>query len=188
MALGKDSERRDCPIARAPGLVGAGWTIFVIRACFLGVRRFNDFLAHLDIPRAVLTNRLDRLVTEGMLKRREYRPSRSEYLLTDRGLSLWPILHSLAEWGDQRAAPRAGRRRLFAHAECGTDLDAAGACPTCGVFPDARDVEIRPGPGAELALRDDRVTRALFRPHRILQPLELTTARSTRSSEISRPN
>src|SRR5262249_19791109 len=151
----------------------------------LGVRRFNDFLAHLDIPRAVLTNRLDRLVTGGMLTRREYRPGRHEYLLTDRGRSLWPILHSLAEWGDQEVAPRAGRRRLFAHAKCGTDLDAAGVCPTCGVAPDAGDIEIRPGPGAELALRDDRVTRALFGPHRILQPLEITTAPSTRLPEIS---
>jgi DNA-binding HxlR family transcriptional regulator len=176
MPLGKDYELQDCPIARALELVGERWTILVIRDCFLGVRRFNDFLAHLDIPRAMLTNRLDRLVTEGMLERREYRPGRNEYLLTDRGLSLWPIIHSLAEWGDQRAAPRAGRRRLFAHAECGTDLDSAGACPTCGVVPDPGDLEIRPGPGAELALRDDRVTRALFRPHRILQPLELTDA------------
>jgi len=176
MALRKDYEHQDCPIARALELVGERWTILVIRDCFLGVRRFNELMAHLDIPRAVLTNRLDRLVTEGMLKRSEYRPGRDEYLLTDRGLSLWPILHSLAEWGDQRAAPRAGRRRLFAHAECGTDLDPAGECPTCGVVPDARDVEIRPGPGADSALRDDRVTRALFRPHRILQPLELTDA------------
>ena len=68
MALGKDYELQDCPIARELELVGERWTILVIRDCFLGVRRFNDFLVHLDIPRAVLTNRLDRLVTEGMLE------------------------------------------------------------------------------------------------------------------------
>ena len=101
MALGKDYELQDCPIARTLELVGERWTLLVIRDCFLGVRRFNDFLAHLDIPRAVLTNRLDRLVTEGMLERREYRSGRNEYLLTDRGRSLWPILHSLAEWGNR---------------------------------------------------------------------------------------
>jgi DNA-binding HxlR family transcriptional regulator len=178
MALGKDYDFQDCPIARALELVGERWTILVIRDCFLGVRRFNDFLAHLDIPRAVLTNRLERLVREGILERREYSPGRNEYLLTDRGRSLWPILHSLAEWGDQQAAPHAGRRRVFAHAKCGTDLDAAGACPRCRRVPDAADIEIRPGPGAELALRDDRVTRALLGPHRILQPLELTSAHS----------
>ena len=111
MALGKDYELQDCPVARALELVGERWTILVIRDCFLGVRRFSDFLVHLDIPRAVLTSRLDRLVSEGMLERREYSLGRSEYLLTDRGRSLWPILHSLAEWGDQQAAPRAGRRR-----------------------------------------------------------------------------
>ena len=77
MALGKDYELQDCPIARTLELVGERWTILVIRDCFLGVRRFTDFLAHLDIPRAVLTNRLDRLVTEGMLERREYRPGRN---------------------------------------------------------------------------------------------------------------
>jgi hypothetical protein len=47
------------------------------------------------------------------------------------------------------------------------------------------DVEIRPGPGAELALRDDRVTRALLRPHRILEPLEISTGTSKKLSEIS---
>ena len=49
--VGKDYELQDCPIARALELVGERWTILVIRDCFLGVRRFNDFLAHLDIPR-----------------------------------------------------------------------------------------------------------------------------------------
>src|ERR1700675_1085600 len=96
VALGKDYELQDCPVARALELVGERWTILVIRDCFLGVRRFSDFLVHLDIPRAGLSNRLARLVSEGMLERREYSPGRSEYLLTDRGRSLWPILHSLA--------------------------------------------------------------------------------------------
>src|ERR1700675_1097099 len=89
VALGKDYELQDCPVARALELVGERWTILVIRDCFLGVRRVSEFLVHLDIPRAVLTSRLDRLVAEGMLERREYRPGRSEYLLTDRGRSLW---------------------------------------------------------------------------------------------------
>ena len=43
MALGKDYELQDCPIARALELVGERWTFVVIRDCFLGVRRFKIF-------------------------------------------------------------------------------------------------------------------------------------------------
>src|SRR5580700_10042820 len=68
--LGKDYKRQDCSIARALEVVGERWTLLIVRDAFYGVRRFNDFLTHLDIPRAMLSDRLSGLVDDGVLERR----------------------------------------------------------------------------------------------------------------------
>ena len=65
MALGVDYARQDCWLARALEVVGERWTLLVLRDCFFGVRRFSDFAAHLDISRAVLSQRLAALVDDG---------------------------------------------------------------------------------------------------------------------------
>src|SRR5271167_4899768 len=58
---------QDCSLARALEIVGERWTLLVLRDAFYGVRRFNDFLAHLDMPRTVLSNRLRSLIESGVL-------------------------------------------------------------------------------------------------------------------------
>jgi hypothetical protein len=45
-------------------IVGERWSLLIVRDAFFGVRRFSDFAGHLDIPRAVLTERLGHLVRE----------------------------------------------------------------------------------------------------------------------------
>jgi DNA-binding HxlR family transcriptional regulator len=168
VALGRDYERQNCSLARALEVVGERWTMLVLRDLFFGVRRFTDLQAHLGIPRAVLADRLARLVDEGVLTRTEYRRGRHEYTLTPHGEELWPALFALSQWGDRHNAPR-GRRRIFSHAPCGTDLAASGQCPSCGEIPPAGELEIRPGPGARTD-RTDPVSLALRSPHRLLTP------------------
>src|SRR2546423_15667325 len=68
--LGKDYEGQDCSLARALEVVGERWTLLIVRDAFYGVRRFSDFAAHLDIPRAVLSDRLAGLVEDGLMQRR----------------------------------------------------------------------------------------------------------------------
>jgi DNA-binding HxlR family transcriptional regulator len=171
MALGHDYELQDCPIARALELVGERWTLLVIRDCFLGVSRFNDFLAHLDIPKAILSARLEKLVAAGILRKAKYASRQYDYLLTKRGTSLWAIIYGLASWGDEHHSPALGRRRIFSHVSCGRAIDAHGLCPKCNTFPAPGDIEIRYGPGAELDLRHDPITKALSSPRRLLVPL-----------------
>ena len=173
MALGSDYEMQDCPIARALELLGERWTFLVIRDCFLGVSRFNDFVDHLDVPKGVLTVRLQKLVAAGIVRKRRYAARQHNYLLTERGLSLWPILYSMAAWGDQHLAPSGGRRRIFSHVICDSDMTSQGTCPTCNTLIPPAEVVIRPGPGAELEVRNDPVTRALDLPHRMLTPIVL---------------
>ncbi|WP_285650763.1 helix-turn-helix domain-containing protein [Actinomycetospora sp. NBRC 106375] len=178
MPLGRDYDQQECALARALEVVGERWTLLVLRDCFFGVRRFADLRAHLDVPRAVLSDRLATLVDAGILERRPYAPGREEYVLTDTGLDLWPALFTLARWGDQhRVGPAHGRRR-FRHADCpdgGADLAAGAVCPACGALPGPASLETRPldpddGEGGRPP-REDAVSRALRRPHRLLTPL-----------------
>jgi len=170
--LGKDYQRQDCSIARALEVVGERWTLLIVRDALYGVRRFSDFQAHLDIPKAVLSERLNGLVERGILARTPDpdHAGRHLYDLTDAGRELWPIVYSLLIWGSSHRS-RSGR--IFSHAACGTALDRRGACPECGVTPGPDGVTTAPRKGRK-TLRDDAVTVALRRPHRLLQPLQVS--------------
>jgi DNA-binding HxlR family transcriptional regulator len=93
----------DCSVARTVDILGDWWTPMVVRAAFLGARRFEQFTDQLGIPRNVLTERLTRLVDEGILTKVAYqeRPLRHEYRLTDKGMGLYPVIVSLLEWGNR---------------------------------------------------------------------------------------
>jgi DNA-binding HxlR family transcriptional regulator len=169
VGLGKNYAGQDCSLARTLEIVGERWTMLVLRDCFFGVRRFTDLRAHLDIPRAVLTERLTQLVDDGILERVEYQRGRHEYHLTARGLDLWPALFALSQWGEHHRAPH-GRRRIFTHAACDAVLERSGLCPVCGRVPGPGDIEMHPGPGVR-ALRNDPVSVALRDRHRLLTPL-----------------
>lgn len=91
-----------CPIARSLDLVGEWWTFLILRNVVLGgPARFDGLLRSLGISPDVLSSRLSRLVEEGVLARRRYseRPPRDEYLATDKGRELLPVLVALAAWG-----------------------------------------------------------------------------------------
>ncbi|MEK8143382.1 helix-turn-helix domain-containing protein [Streptomyces sp. M10(2022)] len=171
MALGKDYASQQCSIARALEVIGERWTLLVVRDAFYGVRRYNDFLGHLGIPRAVLASRLQALTEAGVLARRRYQesPPRDEYVLTDSGRALWPTISSLGLWGREHIAGTLPMR-LFVHAECGSELGPYGQCPACGAVVPPEDIEVRPGAGLDPD-PDDPVSRALLVPHRLLRPL-----------------
>ena len=129
-----------CPIARATDLIGDWWTPLVLRDLFLGHRRFDAIQESLGIPRAVLAQRLDRLVGEGLVRKVAYeaRPPRYEYRLTDKGRDFWGVLAAMWRWGsdwmwdDDPAGPpvvlkdrETGRvvRPVVVDAETGEPLD-----------------------------------------------------------------
>lgn len=169
MALGTGYEAQGCYLARALEVVGERWTLLILRDLFFGVRHFSDLLAHLDVSRAVLTDRLETLVAAGVLARR--REGRTvEYALTAAGEDLWPTVYSLIRWAERHLeADFPGR--VFAHAACGTDIDESGLCPHCGIVPTVRDLDARPRPGFNPRRRDDPVAVALRQRHRMLTPL-----------------
>src|SRR5918912_904639 len=85
--LPRTYENQVCSVARALEVLGDRWTLLVLRDAFSRIRRFEDFQRSLGVARNVLTDRLSRLVDEGILKRVPYqeRPVRFEYRLTEKG-------------------------------------------------------------------------------------------------------
>lgn len=169
MALGTDYLGQDCSLARALEIVGERWTLLIVRDAMFGVRRFSDFARRLGISKAVLTQRLSALVEAGVMERVAH-GAREEYVLTEAGQALWPAMHALIQWGDSQTSSH-GPRRLFRHVPCGTDLDAAGRCPTCDLVPPPGDLETLPGPGASTAPPRSELSAALRKPHRLLAPI-----------------
>lgn len=165
----RDYGEQDCALARALEAIGERWVLLIIRDAFYGVRNFNDFRMHLDIPKAVLSERLTGLVDEGIL-RREPDPThagRHLYELTQTGRELWPAVHALLSWGSEH---RSTNRLAFKHIACGTELTGRGDCPTCQVAPPPDNIMLEPRPGAK-SRRQDPVAIALGGPHHLLEPL-----------------
>ena len=114
--LRRDYQGQNCSIARALEVVGERWTLLIVRDVFLGLRKFDEIQENLGIARNVLTDRLNRLVAEGILERVRYsaRPERFEYRLTEKGRELNVALTALRQWGDKYVSekpPRLLRRK-----------------------------------------------------------------------------
>ena len=148
--LPRTYDEQNCSVARALEVLGDRWTLLIVRDAFLGVRRFDDFQRNLGVARNVLSDRLQRLVDEGLLERRRYqeRPERFEYRLTEKGMDLWPAIITLMKWGDRYYEPPGGRPRIVRHRECGGEVTAQLTCDRCGASLTAREAFSEPGPGA----------------------------------------
>src|SRR6202451_257422 len=145
MALPKDYPGQRCSLSRALEVIGERWKLLIMRDAFFGVRRFGDFAAHLGVPRAVLTERLETLGEEGVLAETRGSHGYSEYVLTDKGLSLWPVVRDLLSWGDEYYSVN-GPRRVFQHAGDAGTIGPDGACATCRSVVLPADLVILPGP------------------------------------------
>jgi DNA-binding HxlR family transcriptional regulator len=136
-----------CSIARTMELVGAPWTLVVVRDLMLGVRRFDDLVAHLGVARNVLSRRLDELVAAGLVEAVPYREAgrrpRHEYRLTARGLDLRPVLFALLAFGDAHLADDAGPPVQLTHRDCGGQVHLAATCER-GHAADLGDVRVVP--------------------------------------------
>lgn len=139
-----------CSVARTVSVIGDRWTLLVLRDCFLGIRRFEDFQQHLGMSRPMLVERLKKLVEEDVLKKVAYQesPVRYEYRLTAKGKDLHPVIMSIVHWGDVYMAGKKGRPLLHRHSACGHLFDPVTVCSECQGHLKASDVEVERGPGA----------------------------------------
>jgi DNA-binding HxlR family transcriptional regulator len=141
--LPRNYDTQVCSVARALEAIGDRWTLLVIRDLFLGLRRFEDLQRDLGVARNVLSDRLTRLVDEGIVERRLYqqRPERHEYRLTAKGRDLWPVIISLMKWGDRHVPDEGGPPMRVVHRGCGGEIDERFNCLRCGAPIDLRSSE-----------------------------------------------
>lgn len=97
----------DCPIARSLDVVGDWWSLLIVRDAMFGLRRFGEFQKSLGMAKNILTARLRDLVAAGILDAvpagdgGAYR----EYVLTQKGRDLFPVLVALRQWGETHQFP-----------------------------------------------------------------------------------
>ena len=137
-------------MARTLSVLGDRWTLLILRDCFLGVRRFDEFEERSGIARHVLATRLKKLTEAGILAKSIYqeRPRREEYRLTQAGYDLYPVIVTLAQWGDRYLCDGKGPSMHRRHSACGQVLDAVLTCPQCDKPVSAHEITLEVGPGA----------------------------------------
>jgi len=119
-------------IAATLQVIGDRWSALIIRELFYGSKRFDEFQRRLGIATNILSQRLQRLVEQGIVDKREYqlRPIRYQYQLTPKGLDLYPVPLSMLAWGD-RWLSNDGPPVVLSHRRCGQRLIPRLSCNVC---------------------------------------------------------
>ena len=142
-----------CPAAQALAVVGDRWTMLILRELFLGAHRFEEFQAQTGMSSHLLSVRLKRLLRDGLLERRRYneRPPRYEYVLTEKGRDLYPVMLGLKAWGEKWGViDTSGPSGLtIIHKGCGGPTTLELRCSSCGEPFGPRDARLSMGKGFE---------------------------------------
>ena len=136
----------ECSIARTLDVIGERWSLLIVRDAFYGLRRFDDFRRDLGIARNILTDRLATLTELGVFERRQYeqRPPRYEYVLTEKGRDLLPVILAMMKWGDRWESDEPPV--TLTHLACGHETQPVVACEHCKEELRWRDLRTDPIP------------------------------------------
>ncbi|WP_460141952.1 winged helix-turn-helix transcriptional regulator [Pseudomonas sp. S2_E01] len=141
-------QANECPVARTLQAIGDRWSLMIIRDAFDDIRRFSDFQKNLGVAKNILTARLKALVEVGVF---DVRPASDgsaykEYVLTEQGREVFPIVVSLRQWGERFLFEPGETRSML--------LDDEGGEP---VMP----IEVRSASGRKLGPADCRRVRVV---------------------------
>lgn len=148
-----------CTIEATLNIMGDRQTFLILREVLTGKRRFSEILELTGLSRQVLSDRLVKLVDQGLLRKHVYqapgsRP-RSEYRLTEKGFDLYPVVLALLEWGNRYECGPNGPLVKYVHRDCGEEIHLVPRCEAGHDVTEPRQAMPRPGPGAR-----QRVTSA----------------------------
>ncbi len=177
-----------CSIARTADIIGDSWTLLVLREAFYGVRRFDHLQRTLGIPRNTLTDRLRKLVHDGMLDRRAYmnEPLRYEYVLTEKGRDFFGVIAAITQWGDRWLANADGAPITLHHERCGQATHAEVVCSQCAQPLSESDTTMQIGPGYPTQLLQHPEVRRRFGLDNDARPLADPSAADRREVQESR--
>ncbi|CAN5264040.1 helix-turn-helix domain-containing protein [soil metagenome] len=139
-----------CSVAATLEVVGDPWTMLILRDAFNGTRRFEQWQSKLGVARNVLAARLKSLTQHGVLVKQAYtdRPPRYEYLLTQKGRDLFPLMTVMLNWGDTHVYGEGSEPRTYTHTACGGQLKTMVVCECCGAKPHPNDIRAANAAGA----------------------------------------
>ncbi|HGM5578559.1 TPA: winged helix-turn-helix transcriptional regulator [Pseudomonas putida] len=98
-----DENNSRCPVARALEVLGDRWALMILRDAFDGLRRFSEFQKNLGLAKNILATRLKLLVETGLMALQPASDGSAykEYVLTEKGRSVFPIVVALRQWGER---------------------------------------------------------------------------------------
>jgi DNA-binding HxlR family transcriptional regulator len=142
-----------CPVARTLACIGEWWSLLILRDAFQGLTRFDDFHRSLGISTNILARRLQHLTESGIFVRRRYqeKPARYEYVLTQRGHDLLPVLMTLYRWGNRHLTAD-GIAVQFADRRSGQLIEPHLIDRATGAEITAATLQLVPGPLAPPAI------------------------------------
>jgi len=121
-----------CPIAKALEVVGTRSAMLIMREAYYGTSRFDDFASLVGVTEAVASARLRELTAAGLLERTPYQEpgqrTRHEYILTEKGRDLMPVVLGLFQWGGKYASAGGVPPLHLSHADCGAPVHVEVRC------------------------------------------------------------
>ena len=144
----KKFDHMNCSLAQTLNVIGERWTLLILRDAFFGVKRFSHFQENLGIAKNVLSARLHQLVEEEILEKRTLgERGHAEYVLTEKGLALQPILLAMTHWGDEFEPNPDGKRLVFVERGTERPIRSMAVMSEDGRPLTAREVKAVAGPG-----------------------------------------
>lgn len=136
-----------CSIARTMSIVGDRWTMLIVREAFAGTTTFDEFVGYTGATAQVVSARLKRLVEADILKKIPKASGAGlEYVLTEMGLDLHPIICAITVFGDRWLSAGKPPPQVMRHVGCGCLTSPRLACSECGEFVSRDTLTREPSP------------------------------------------
>jgi len=138
----------NCSIAQFAEILGDKWGLLILRDALVGVTTFSEFERRIGLSKNVLTERLNRLVDNGVMAKVSIRPNsgRYRYELTEKGKALFPIAVSIMQWSDKWVFGNEGEPIKVVDGKGGAPIQSVEVIARDGRTLSSDDVEYRPGP------------------------------------------
>ena len=130
----------DMALSTISDLVGDRWTLLLLISSYLGIKRYDGFVNQLNIASNILSHRLKLLVEKNIFTKIIYQdqPLRYEYLLTEKGKSLYALIMVLRQW----ALGYQATEESLIHLQCGQPLSLTVLCQSCNNPPMPYDIQV----------------------------------------------
>ena len=146
----KTFDHMNCSLAQTLNVIGERWTLLILRDAFFGAKRFSQFERSLGIAKNILSARLNMLIDEGIMERRDATSgAHVEYVLTEKGLDLQPVLLSMTHWGDKHRPNANGERLVFVERNSNKPIRRMSATSEDGRALHPREIRALAGPALD---------------------------------------